>query len=69
MKIAELLSKKNAKVNVRVPAPRRKEVGGAAELTGRIREIRRKGTVLQVLVSVPRKGDFVFRPQDLTLAE
>lgn len=67
MKIADLLSKNNAKVSVRVPAPRRKEVG-AAEVVGRIRSVRREGTVLRVLVDVDNKGgSFLFRPQDLTL--
>jgi uncharacterized membrane protein len=66
MKIAELLSKKNARVSVRVPTPRHAEVG-AAEVVGTICDVQRQGTVLRVRVKVPRRGYFLFRPQDLTL--
>ena len=66
MKIADLVKKKNAKVRVRVPAPRREAIGGA-EVVGRITGMSREGMVLWVSVKIPRRGEFLFRPQDLTL--
>jgi hypothetical protein len=67
MQIAELTKKKNAKVDIRVPAPLQAQLGATA--TGTVQGLKKTGPrSTKVIVKVGRKGDFEFRPQDLTLA-
>lgn len=66
MKIADLVKKKNTKVNVRVPATQQDKLGET--IGGTVVGLVPGGTVTMVKVKVPRRGEFTFRPQDLTLA-
>lgn len=66
MKIAELVKSKNAKVRVTVPSRLQQTLGDTIE--GTVVGLVPKGSsVTLVKVKVPRRGDHLFRPQDLTL--
>jgi len=65
MKVADIMAKKNARVNVRVPVHMQEKLGES--VTGRVVRCRRQGRTVFVVVKVARKGEHSFRPQDLTL--
>lgn len=67
MKVAELLSKRNAKVRVRVPVSAQKEHGLKRKVTGKVVRVTRDGRLARATVLVGR-SEFVFRPQDLSPA-
>lgn len=66
MKVADLVKKKNQRVTVRVPARLKEKLGD--EVSGTIVRVKAGGSVASVVVKVARRGEFTFRPQDLTAA-
>lgn len=66
MKVADLMKKKNLKVNVRVPAPQQAQFGETTQ--GVVQGVVPSGAVTWVEVKIPRRGVHRFRPQDLTAA-
>jgi hypothetical protein len=67
MKIAELIRKRKQRVTVRVPAKLQSQLG-APVLKGTVMGIVKKGSVTWVKVKIARKGEHMFRPQDLEAA-
>lgn len=67
MKIAELVRRKRQRVTVRVPAKLQGELG-ASELKGTVIGIVYRGSITWVKVKLARKGEHLFRPQDLEAA-
>lgn len=66
MKIADLMKRKNQRVIVRVPAKLQEQLG--AEVKGTVQGLKKANGTTKVKVRVGRKGEFDFRPQDLTAA-
>ena len=66
MKISDLMEKKNRRVKVRVPTKLQDKLG--AQVSGTVIGFRPKGKVTWVRVKLARKGEFLFRPQDLAAA-
>jgi hypothetical protein len=67
MRLADLLKKKNAKINVRVPAYLQKSAGLKESVTGKITGIRTEGRVARIQVTLKNGKIYEFRPQDLSL--
>lgn len=66
MKIADLMRKKNQRVMVRVPTRLQDQLG--YEVKGTVQGLSKQNGMTKVKVKVGRKGEFDFRPQDLTAA-
>jgi hypothetical protein len=67
MQIAKLTEKKSQRVKVRVPARLVGKLGTLA--IGTVQRLHRSGPrSTKVVVKIPRRGEFEFRPQDLSLA-
>lgn len=65
MRVADIVSKKNAAVSVRVPAQHREQLGETVD--GRVLGLTRAGRTVMVRVKVSRRGEWLFRPQDISL--
>lgn len=66
MKVSELIKKKHAKVEVRVPVAMQKKHGLKESVSGKIEGVRTEGRVARISVAV-RGKKYEFRPQDLSL--
>jgi hypothetical protein len=65
VKIADLMKRKSQRVLVRVPSRLQKKLG--LEVQGSVVRVVPGKATATVVVLVSRKGEYTFRPQDLSL--